>query len=80
MVCERPRKARGSQTTIHWVHSHVDDEERAKNTNSKSKLTCACREEGQEVCDPDHRHHKGNAEADTRAGAGAKKEGADDVV
>jgi ribonuclease HI len=76
MVCER--KSRGSKTTIQWVHSHVDDEERARNT--KSKLTCACREDGQEVCDPEHRHHKGNAEADTRAGAGAKEEGADDVV
>ena len=69
------RERTGARTEIRWVHSHVDDESRRK---SKSEIKCACREEGQEECNPYHRHHKGNEEADRRAKRGSEIEGGDD--
>ena len=69
------RERTGARTEIRWVHSHVDDESRRK---SKSEIKCACREEGQEECNPHHRHHKGNEEADRRAKRGSEIEGGDD--
>ena len=67
---QRERGRRGSDTAVRWVHSHVDDTERAANV--KSNLRCACREQGEECCDEEHRHHVGNAKADVLAGKGAE--------
>jgi len=75
MMVARGRK--GSRTAIHWIHSHVDDAERA--SNNKSLLQCACRNGEQTECDPEHEHHRGNAKADERAGKGAEGPGEDDM-
>ena len=70
------RAKRGGLTTMHWVHSHVDDEGRRKKGSTTSKHRCACGgAEGREGCtEPGmrgHWVHEGNAEADTLAGLGA---------
>ena len=74
------RKERGSHTEVVWVHSHVDDEHRR--TTNRSKLVCACRGEGQEECDPTHRHHVGNDRADQLAKEiiSQKREGAQGIA
>ena len=66
------RQLKGSNTEVVWVHSHVDDENRRADKNGV--MTCACREDGQEECDPRHRHHKGNDRADIRAKHGAEQD------
>jgi hypothetical protein len=67
----RLRRSCGATTNIEWVHSHVDDEERAK-WKEKSARTCCCggilESEGMR-CDVDHPHHEGNAYADEIATA-----------
>ena len=35
------RKMRGSSTSMHWIQSHVQDEQQRKSTGSK--VMCACR-------------------------------------
>ena len=66
----------GSVTSMRWVHSHVDEEKRR--TSKNSKMTCACREEGETECNPRHRHHIGNEKADEEAKEGAGEPGGDD--
>jgi ribonuclease HI len=66
------RRKEGSKTTVNWIHSHVEDEERAVQESKNSKLSCAC---GKAKCDPLHKHHKGNDEADALAKQGALSEG-----
>ena len=35
------RNVRGSNTSMHWIQSHVQDEQKRKSTGSK--VMCACR-------------------------------------
>ncbi len=71
------REANGTTTNMNWVHSHVDDEERR--TQRTAHMACACRENGEQECDPNHRHHIGNEKADTEAKKGAYKHRATEV-
>ena len=61
----------GADTRIRWVHSHVEDGDRA--TTKKSKYVCACKQDRKTDCDPKHWAHIGNEGADALA-----KEGADE--
>ena len=65
------RDEEGSKTTIAWIHSHVDEEDRQDDANGK--MTCACRTGGEDRCNPEHEHHVGNEEADREAKKGATK-------
>ena len=71
-----------TKTTLLWVHSHVDDENRRKNT-SKAKYQCACG--GINECtrpgEEGHWIHEGNEQADELAKLGAycQKPGAEQV-
>ena len=42
------REIMGAQTTLLWIHSHVDDE--GRRNQATAKYTCACRKEGSEAC------------------------------
>jgi ribonuclease HI len=59
------REARTGETTVTWVHSHVENQKEP----TKSKRTCACG--GKPLCIPTHEHHRGNDEADAAANRGA---------
>ena len=63
------RNAAGAGTEFKWIHSHVDEPERRKWQESWP-MECACGGQGKRECDPKHRHHQGNADADERATKG----------
>jgi hypothetical protein len=69
------RESAGTPMGMHWVHSHVEKEERQISENSK--YICACKGDRSVKCDPDHEHHIGNELADDEANDGAWKEGAE---
>ena len=69
------RESAGTPMGMHWVHSHVEKEERQISENSK--YICACKRDRSVKCDPDHEHHIGNELADDEANDGAWKEGAE---
>jgi len=60
------RTEAGATTEFTWVHSHVDDPERAQ-LKPKCNLTCACGGSAKNRCNPNHPHHKGNEKADALA-------------
>ena len=65
------RNVRGSNTSMHWIQSHVQDEQKRKSTGSK--VMCACRKASghtKECTVPGDEHHwmhEGNDEADRLA-------------
>ena len=65
------RTMRGSNTRMHWIQSHVQDEQKRKSTGSK--VMCACRKASghtKECTVPGNEHHwmhEGNDEADRLA-------------
>jgi ribonuclease HI/endonuclease/exonuclease/phosphatase family metal-dependent hydrolase len=72
------RRDVGTTTKLLWIHSHVDDGDRA--TDTKSKYTCACRQGHRTECatassDPAGTRwmHAGNDTADSLAKAGAAR-------
>ena len=67
----RYREEMGADTGIRWVHSHVEDGDRA--TTEKSKYVCACKQDKRIECDPKHWAHTGNERTDA-----VSKEGADE--
>ena len=71
----KARKERGAETIMRWVHSHVDDEDRRKDT-TKAKYQCACGKIGEctVMGEEGHWAHEGNERADEEAGEGAKEE------
>jgi ribonuclease HI len=62
------REYRSGITRVHWVHSHPDGKV------NKTSRECACGAAPPEVCDENHRHHRGNDAADDEANKGANKE------
>ena len=58
---------RGSNTSMHWIQSHVQDEQKRKSTGSKVMCACkkapGCAEECTVPGDGHHWMHEGNAEA-----------------
>ena len=66
---KKRREEEGTPMGMQWVHSHVDDE--ARRTQPTKNMACACRENGEQECDPTHEHHVGNEEADKEAKLGA---------
>ena len=67
----RYREICGATTTIHWIHSHVDDP--ARRATPKAAHLCVCKAERAQDCDPYHWAHVGNEEADALAKSGATK-------
>ena len=65
----KERQCRGSYTSLSWIHSHTDNEER-KQWNPRARYQCACGGQGRQECDPMHRHHLGNERADELAKEG----------
>ena len=62
------RTARGSSTSMHWIQSHVQDEEQTKSTGSK--VMCACRKASgckEECTVPKYKHHWMHEENDEAA-------------
>ena len=83
----RARLQRGTETTVSWVHSHVDDPDRLQ--PKASTFRCACNDPNTldapvvPRCKPNHAAHLGNAFADTLAEEGVDQQreehGADDI-
>ena len=66
------RRHEGTKTNIHWVHAHVDKEDKGDKQSKPNDMQCACgAEKGK--CDPQHKHHVGNELADAAAKSGAKQ-------
>ena len=70
----RHRQAKGAKTTMEWVHSHVDDEQRRADV-SRAKYRCACGGEGGCTRPGEEGHwvHEGNEVADEEAKSGSKE-------
>ena len=63
------RNEGGSHTNFVWIHSHVDDPNRLR-WNNKWLRPCGCGGitiQDHKECDPEHKHHLGNALADELA-------------
>ena len=66
----------GATTTVNWIHSHVDEEERR--ATPKAAHLCVCKTARELECDPLHWAHVGNDAADTLAKEGASMPRTDD--
>ena len=62
------RERAGAETWVHWVHSHVDDQNRQQ-VKATARHKCACKVANMK-CVPLHPHHKGNEAADKLATEG----------
>ena len=69
----RFRVSQGAETTVEWVHSHVDDPDRVQ-LKEGCKQVCACGGSNTTQCQPEHEHHAGNEKADKVATEALKLE------
>ena len=71
----RTRKVHGAQTKFEWIHSHVDKDDRQK-WKEEWVFDCACGggNNPDRQCNPHHKHHIRNEEADTLATQGINKD------